>query len=190
MRSNYHPRHRNGRLQAKEPCLAGARLQRGFIAYVLGAAALLLAIGVAAIQQVRTNTQGNYVFETTKTLYAAGVLIQTKIRYCPLAYPGGNNGTGFAPQYPTGATAVLVSTLVCPGRSAYALFTGGDGVFLPVTPTGFDGWWYVNDANGVRIYLVSDGTNPRNSTLSNVAAKFSSTAASFSGSTLTLWIKR
>ena len=170
--------------------MGGACRQCGFIAYAMAAAALLLAIGVVAIQQARTNSQGNYVFDTTNSLYSTGVLIQTKIRYCPLAFPGGNNGTGFAPQYPGAAVAVLVSTLVCPGRSAYPLFSGGDGVFLPVTPTGFDGWWYVNDATGVRIYLNSDGTPPRNSVLSNVATRFTSTAAGYSGTTLTLWIKR
>jgi len=164
--------------------------QRGFIAYALAAAALLLALGAMAVQQARTNASGNYVFETTNTLYAAGGLIQTKVRYCPLAFPIGDNGTGFSIQYPGATSAVLVSTLRCPGRSAYQLFNGGDGVFLPSTPNGFSGWWYVNDASGVRIYLTSDGSSARNAVLANVAARYSSSAANFASNTLTIWVKK
>jgi hypothetical protein len=164
--------------------------QRGFVGYAIASAALMVALGAASIKLARTSANGDYVFNTTNATYAAGVLIQTKIRYCPLAYPVGNNGTGFSVQYPGAATAVLVSTLVCPGRASVAIFNGGDGVFLPVTPNGFTGWYYVNDASGVRVYLTSDGTSARNKILTNVAAKFTSSAATHSANTLTLWIKK
>lgn len=167
-----------------------SRRQGGFIAYVVAACALLAVLGAATIQVARKSTMGTYVFDTTNSVYAAASLITTKIRYCPLSFPGGNNGTGFAVQYPGAATAADVSTLVCPGRSAYTLFTGADGVFLPQTPGGFTGWSYINDASGVRIVLVSDGSTARNSILANIAKKFNTTAATYSAGTLTVWIKR
>ena len=175
---------------SKPPIFPKTRRHGGFaFAYVIGMIALMAAIAAATISMARTNSVANYIFNTTSSVYAAANVISTKIRYCPLSFPGGDNGTGYAIQYPGATTEVLVVSLVCPGRSAYTLFTGGDGVFLPQTPAQFTGWTYLNDSLGVRIKLVSDGSDAHNAILANVAAKFTTTEASLSGSTLTIWIK-
>lgn len=164
--------------------------QRGFYGYVIGACVLLAAVGVAAVNQARTAARGNYMFNTTASLHTAALTIQGKVRMCPILFPGGNNGTGYSPQYPGATTATSVGTVTCPGRTGYTLFTGGDGVFLPPTPAGFTGWNYINDASGVRIVLTSDGNSDRNTILQAVANRLSSSVATYASNTLTVWIKR
>lgn len=166
------------------------KYQRGFYGYVIGACVLLAAIGAAAINQARTAARGNYLYSTTATVYSAALTIQGKVRMCPIQFPGGNNGTGYSPQYPGATTATAVNAVTCPGRSGYILFTGGDGVFLPPTPSGFTGWNYLNDASGVRIILTSDGNSDRNTILQSVTNKLSSSVATYASNTLTVWIKR
>lgn len=178
-----------------------SRKQQGFIAYVLSVCVLLAAVSVLTIRMARTNTSSKFIFEATNTVYAAGALIQTKIRYCPVAFPRGHNHSAFAVQYPLGPTAVAVDTISCPPQVpsevaltpadvTETLFTGGDGLFLPVMPKGFGVWQYVNDASGVRIFLQSDGSAARNKVLANVAEKFPPLSVTLAGNVLTLWIKK
>ncbi|MFD2274151.1 hypothetical protein ACFS07_32610 [Undibacterium arcticum] len=112
--------------------------QGGFIGYVLMVIAMLSMVALVAAKMSRSGGQQQWNFETRNTLLDQSKLIRSRVIGCGIAYPSGNNGTGFHARFPATAGTGLVSDLVCPGQPApNNLWTGVGGMTLPSVPGGF-----------------------------------------------------
>jgi len=184
--------------------LAPSCRQRGFSAITLILASIVL-IGIltaAASTSMNKNQAGMAQNTTAQSIVAQVNLVSGKILKCVADYPAGDNGSGNHAPYPyygtapnTGVAATgAVSGLYCPGSGAGGttdatdvnLFSGTDGIFLPLPPTGFSAWTYVNDGSNVRILLQA--SSAANATawataLAAAAAKFSASQASVATTT-------
>lgn len=173
--------------------------QHGFSAITLILASVVL-IGIltaVSSMSLNKNQAGMAQSTTTQSMVAQVNLISGKIVKCVADYPAGDNGSGNHLTYPYYGTAPntakaatgAVSGLYCPGSGTDAtsdaadvnLFSGSDGIFLPLPPTGFSAWSYVNDGGSVRIRLqATSAANATawNTALTSAAAKFSASQAS------------
>jgi hypothetical protein len=108
------------------------------------------------------------------------------------ADPGGCTTTGNATGCIPKAANDQVKNLQCIGAPAgqAAMFTGASnqGRYLPPPPSNFTDWVYVNDSTGVYIKTTGNGDAASVSALTRLLAKFTSTQASVSGNTITIWI--
>lgn len=164
--------------------------QRGFfVGYILFGIALISIAMTGLAMMTRDAGQRAYLHKVAGEVVKQVQVVRNVVAQCAMLHPTGDNGTGFAPKFP-GGSSVAVSTLECPG-APYAnknLWTGRDGVHLPLTPTGFTGWNYTNDAAGIKIELTSSGGMVHNQVLANAATKFASTEVAIAGNVFTYWI--
>lgn len=160
------------------------------IGYILGIISLfgVMATGLSAMTS-RT-ARAEFVATATSALFAQQDKIRNAIVLCVVRYPSGNNGTTYNIKYPAGSTAVAVTSLTCPGdpNTNKSIWQGKNGGFLEAPPTGISAWTYINDATGIRFIVTSNGAADLNTALDRVAAKLSSTQATRSGNTLTVWM--
>ena len=173
--------------------LNGNREQSGFgIAYVLATIALLTAISTAMINTFRNAAQGEMIFKQTELVYSGAKTIMSRVRLCLIEYPA----TGAM----SSASQIDASAITCPGypSGSQNIWSGIDVAFLPVVGSivSSTGWKYQNDGTtGVKILLVSNGSNDANTILTKVASRFSTGETSLSSPctgacTLTLWVKK
>lgn len=140
-------------------------------------------------------TQAAAVQALYSTLKAQTETIRARVAQCVIENPSGNNGTGYKPEYPGAPVPVALSTIVCPGAppASSAIWSGRDGVFVPQPPAAFAGpYAYVNDALGVRITLSASVASDRAAAAAGqrLAQRYGSSQASWSASTLTVWLSR
>lgn len=129
------------------------RKQKGIaLAYLIAVITLLTVISAAWSLTSRSTVQAQWNSDTKRTLLDQYQLIVGRLVYCGVAYPAGDNGTGFRGRFPGAATSVGVDTLVCPGQAVpNNLWSGIGGLTLPATPARFSPWSYTNDATSMRI---------------------------------------
>ena len=158
----------------------------GYLILAIFLTALIIEAGIKASSILSTS---KFTENKVAELTAQANLIRQKITQCVVEYPEGDNGTSFFKPYPAG-TNVEVSTLECPGAPAGAknLWTGKDGVFLPIPPKGFNSWRYTNDSNGVRISIQTTNVNAYGQIMQKVASKFSSSEATYNSGVLTFYV--
>lgn len=163
--------------------------QRGFAAYVFLVIAMLSLTAVVAAKMSRAGGQQQWNFETKNTVLDQSKIIRTRIIGCAIAFPAGNNGTGFHPRFPATPGTGLVSDLVCPGQAApNNLWTGVGGMTLAAAPGGFSAWTYNNDGSSIRISIQAVvGTTDRAAmnVLDAIAVRIGSNASRV-GATLTI----
>lgn len=111
-------------------------------------------------------------------LIAQAQVIRSQIVKCATDFPVGDNGTANHKPYPVG-TGVDVSSTTCPGTGTLPIvdaaddlvFSGKDGVFMPVQIQDFGTWKYTNDAISVRI-SVDAGDARWTTAIARTVAKF------------------
>ena len=165
------------------------RASAGFVASsVLFAIALLVALGAASVTIARGNGKARQFQETREQMVAQRDLIFSALLLCRTIYPSGNNGTIFRKPYPAAETAVLVSSLVCPGQSPASIWSNDLSAMVPRPLPGFGAWTYVNDATSLRIATtaVNAGLQFNQDLLDAVVKKIGSSQAVRSGDTLTI----
>lgn len=163
------------------------QLQRGLALYTM--LLMVAAIVIPLTYFVSNNGVASNAINTNNKatqLSSQARLIMQMVYSCTSNYPTGNNGGTTHLPYPATPTGNLVSNLVCPGTSAN-LWTGVDGAYLPVIPTDFGAWQYVNDATSVRITTTTTNLTAWANAINQVVSQFGS-QASLSGSTLTITI--
>lgn len=145
---------------------------------MLFAAVFLIALLSVMVSRDLGNAAQVSVYSKTSQIVAQAQLIRAMVIKCVTDYPSGDNGTAIHKAYPLG-TAVLVTAITCPGSGTVAtidasdelIFSGNDGVFMPVQIQDFGAWTYTNDAAGVRIYV--DAVDARwNASIAGAVAKF------------------
>jgi hypothetical protein len=131
--------------------------QRGVgLAYLLAFIALLSIVTMSLSQMTRGATRSRLNFDTSMALHEQAQLIRNRILVCAVAYPVGDNGTGFHPTYPATPGSGLLRDAVCPGQPAPGnLWSGTGGLLLPPPPRGFAPWTLSNDAASLRIALAA-----------------------------------
>lgn len=153
--------------------------QRGLaIMPMLFAGIVLAALMAAVVSRSSGNASQVSVFTKTSALVAQAQMIRTQIAKCVTDYPGGDNGTANHKPYPLGGDS-NVSEIKCPGSGTLAtidaaddlIFSGKDGVFMPVQIQDFGVWKYTNDAASARIYVDANDTR-WNTAIASAAAKF------------------
>lgn len=166
--------------------LPGARRQAGF-ALVAAVIMATLILGGLTLTLARNSLNGSAIStnNTTSMLVSQAQLIIGKLGGCMIAYPTGNNGTGFHVAYP-GGSGVAVSSLTCPG-SAVSLWSGTDGVFMPTIPSGFNAWQYTNDGISVRLAITTTSAASYGTAMANAATKLGG-QASYVSPTLTVTV--
>lgn len=132
------------------------RAQGGYSILVV----ILMTIALAAVlsasltggTSISSMVAGN---NAAQTVVAQAGLIRTRLLQCSNDYPTGNNGGLYRRSFPRADTPTLVSALTCPGNGL-GLWAWSDGVSLPSAISGFDAWYYTNDAASMRITVVSN----------------------------------
>jgi hypothetical protein len=167
-----------------------ARKSRGFILgyALLGLALLSLTLMVIA----RMNSQGvdgRRMAETRDEVVQQAGLIRSKLLACTIAFPGGDNGLGFRLQFPAAPVSGLVADTLCPGNpnANKAVWSQGDGVYMPRTLTNLSAWRIAHDATSVRISVTAQSGGWALAALNNAARRLGP-QATVSGSTLTVVI--
>lgn len=136
----------------------GTQRQNGFIAYVFVVIAMLSMVAAAVAAMSRSGGRQQWNFETKNALMDASKIIRSRVIFCGIAFPAGDNGSGFHTRFPATPGTGNVTDLVCPGQPApNNLWTGKGGLPLPTQPGGFAPWQYVNDGTSVRISLRATG---------------------------------
>lgn len=155
-------------------------------AYVLAIIALMVATSTTFYSTARNSHQQQAQYEARKALTNQVAAIRTKVLMCGMAYPNGNNGTGFHPRFPATPNSGLLVDAVCPG-SGLSLWNATDGVFYPPLVRGFTAWTYTNDGTSVRVtsQAANAGDARENAILDTLASKVG-VSASRSGDTLTV----
>lgn len=163
------------------------KLQQGFISYLQLAIVLLAVFSVASAQMIRSGNTEQYIFSTRTAIIDQAELIRSRIFFCTINFPAGDNGTGIRPRFPATPTSNNVRDAICPG-SASNLWTASSSIILPSPPAGFSEWQYQNDGAGLRISIsASSATN----TTSMKALRMASTRlsnATLSNSTLSILV--
>lgn len=161
--------------------------QSGFaVGYLMASLSLLGILSVATVGMTRNSQAFKMEEQHTATLVSQLEQIRTALIWCGVVYPAGNNGTGFNIKYPAGSTAVNAAALTCPGDPGANknIFQGRKGGYLDPVPNGFGAWQYINDANGIRLSIASNGSSSSSRLLSKLSARY--TSASFSSVTNTM----
>ena len=131
------------------------------------------------------NVAGQMSAQKTAQLVAQAQLIVHRIVKCATDFPNADNGTADHKAYPLDANpgALAVSALTCPG-STENMWSGVDGVYPPVTPSGFGAWTYTKDTP-VSIAITSSQPNTYTPAIAAAAARIG-VAASASADILTV----
>lgn len=161
--------------------------QQGFISYVYLVIAMLSIVAVAVAAMSRNGGQQQWKFETKNTILDEFKIIRSRVIACGIAYPSGNNGSGFHPRFPATAGTGLVADLVCPGQAApNNLWTGVGGMMMPAQPGGFSPWRYTNDGTNVRISIGASTLDPAALAVLDGLVQRIGATASRSGAVLTI----
>jgi hypothetical protein len=182
------------------------RKQRGIAIFSI-VLALVISLGAIAMVMAVNNpsTRSTAVNNVAVTMTAQANMIRSQIMNCvngdPATGTTGDNGTALNISFPyTGSAAGVVtgggvlgtvSSLYCPrtvsgaswivGASDANLWSGLNGVFLPVPPSGFSAWQFSNTTNLVKISTSYVGTNAESAAaITQAATKFSSSEVSTS----------
>ena len=162
------------------------RQQRGVSLVTMLVLVVIIAAALAyLLVGAGLNVSGMLAGQKATQLAAQAEFIVQRIAKCATDYPGGNNGLATHSAYPLDGNpgAISVASLVCPGNSQN-LWTGVDGVYLPVPITDFSAWTYTNSSPvSVSISPTQAGTYA--TALAAAAARLGS-VASVTGSTLTV----
>lgn len=136
-----------------------SKAQRG-IAVLTALLVAVVMTGLLTAAMLHNNSGASQAPANSKSglLIAQAQVIRSQIVRCATDFPAGDNGTANHKPYPLGA-GVDVSTLTCPGSGTVPtvdvaddlVFSGKDGVFMPVQIQDFGTWKYTNDAASVRI---------------------------------------
>jgi len=162
------------------------RRQQGFSVLTLLFGAIILAAGLAFLLIGNgPNMAGMVAGQKSTQLIAQAQFIAQRIVKCATDYPAGNNGQASHINYPADGNpgAIPVAALVCPG-SGQNLWSGADGVYLPVAITDFSGWTYTN-ASPVVISVTAIRPGQYTAAISDAATHLGSSAIA-SGDTLTV----
>lgn len=173
------------------------RFQKGSaLIYILIAIALLGALTMAFVEPSSQQSRSQNSYKLAQELKSQAEAYRAAIQDCVISYPAGDTSsatkyTGYNEPYPlTPSDSYLppamrdannkASAIRCPGNPGdsinhSAIFGGSTGRFAPVNSALFDGWIYVNDANGV--YLIN-GTNKTDAYLWEAAQKAAATYSS------------
>jgi hypothetical protein len=167
--------------------------QRGvaFVA-VLAVIGVMLAVSVAAARLRNATYTAERVEQVRDELLQQAGTIRTKLIACVVNWPAGDNGSGWRAPYPAGAASSAVSALQCPGApvALQPLWNGSDGVLPPRAMPDFGTWSYANDGTSMRIWITAADHHTATTAAMNSAALRLGTAASISGSTLTIELSK
>lgn len=187
--------------------------------YIFIAIGLLGALTYAFVKDSREGTSSQMSFRVAEDVYVQVNTIRASIVECTVEYPGGGgdiDGDGdidatdnpnspypVNPSHPDNPHGVAaddkVKNLSCTGAPAGKanIFQGAQnrGRFLPPPPTGFGDWEYINDADGVRIRIITTSDAAALAALPRVMSRFATCQAdldydSCGAGCFTAWLQR
>lgn len=170
----------NAKANRKQPTtLPWRHAQSGLsVVAMLFVSVVMIALISAVVSKDMGNAAQVSVYTKTSQITAQAQLIRQQISKCATDYSAGDNGTANHKPYPLGTDA-LVAAITCPGSGMLAtidasdelIFSGKDGVFIPVQIQDFGAWKYTNDATSVRVYTDANDTR-WNTSIAAAVAKF------------------